>query len=52
VTRAGEKARPAKTAPARPRTYYKWKDAAGTVHVAQSPPSEEGLVYTIIRALQ
>jgi len=45
--RPGPKGRPA---PARPRVYYKWKDASGVLHVAQSPPAE-GIVYTMIRAL-
>jgi soluble lytic murein transglycosylase-like protein len=36
--------------PARPRIYYKWTDVAGLVHVAHTPP-EEGVVYTMIRAL-
>ena len=43
-------AKPAKVVPARPRIYYKWKDTGGMLHVAQSPP-EEGIVYTMIRAL-
>jgi transglycosylase-like protein with SLT domain/uncharacterized protein DUF4124 len=43
--------RPAgKLAPARPRTYYRWKDAAGVLHVAQEPPAE-GVVYSTIRAM-
>jgi len=43
-------ARPARPAPARPRVFYKWTDAGGVVHVGQTPPSE-GIVYTMIRAL-
>jgi hypothetical protein len=40
----------AKLTPARPRTYYRWKDASGVMHVAQEPPGE-GVVYSTIRAL-
>jgi transglycosylase-like protein with SLT domain len=36
--------------PARPRVYYRWKDAGGGLHVAQAPPPE-GTSYTMIRAL-
>jgi soluble lytic murein transglycosylase-like protein len=36
--------------PARPSTYYKWKDRQGMLHVAQSPPGD-GVPYTLIRAL-
>lgn len=43
-------ARPAHPTPARPRIFYKWTDAGGVVHVGQTPPSE-GIVYTMIRAL-
>jgi len=39
-----------KVTPARPRTYYRWKDASGVIHVAQEPPAE-GVVYSTIRAL-
>jgi transglycosylase-like protein with SLT domain len=39
-----------KLTPARPRTYYRWKDAAGVLHVAQEPPAE-GVVYSTIRAM-
>jgi soluble lytic murein transglycosylase-like protein len=39
-----------KPQPIRPRVYYKWTDVAGTLHVAHSPP-EDGVVYTMIRAL-
>jgi len=43
--------RPAgKLTPARPRTYYRWKDATGVLHVAQDPPAE-GVVYSTIRAM-
>jgi hypothetical protein len=40
----------ARLTPARPRTYYRWKDASGVMHVAQEPPGE-GVVYSTIRAL-
>ena len=43
-------ARPARVTPARPRVFYKWTDAGGVVHVGQTPPPE-GIVYTMIRAL-
>ena len=36
--------------PARPRTYYRWRDERGLTHVAEIPPPE-GTVYTTIRAL-
>jgi hypothetical protein len=42
--------RPGKVTPARPKTYYRWKDASGVTHVAQEPPAE-GVVYSTIRAL-
>jgi hypothetical protein len=41
---------PGRLTPARPRTYYRWKDASGVLHVAQEPPAE-GIVYSTIRAL-
>jgi Transglycosylase SLT domain len=40
----------ARLTPARPRVYYRWKDAAGTLHVGQEPP-ETDIVYSTIRAL-
>jgi len=40
----------AKPVPVRPRIYYKWTDDSGGLHVAHTPP-EEGVVYTMIRAL-
>ena len=40
----------AKPLPVRPRIYYKWTDESGGLHVAHTPP-EEGVVYTMIRAL-
>jgi hypothetical protein len=36
--------------PARPRVYYKWSDASGTLHVAEAPPPD-GVVYSAFRAL-
>ena len=36
--------------PARPATYYRWRDARGVPHVAESPPPE-GTVYQTVRAL-
>lgn len=33
----------------RPRTYYRWRDAAGVLHVATSPPQGE-TAYTVIQA--
>jgi hypothetical protein len=49
ATRAAAR-RAARVTPARPRTYYRWKDASGVIHVAQEPPAE-GVVYATIRAL-
>jgi soluble lytic murein transglycosylase-like protein len=34
--------------PMKPRTYYKYRDAAGILHVAHVPPAE-GVLYTMIR---
>src|SRR5437899_2262343 len=42
--------KPARLTPARPRTYFRWKDASGVTHVSQEPPAE-GVVYLTIRAL-
>jgi hypothetical protein len=42
--------RPVKVQPARPRTYYRWHDDRGFLHVAETPPGE-GTVYSMIRAL-
>jgi hypothetical protein len=42
--------RTGKLTPARPKTYYRWKDASGVTHVAQEPPAE-GVVFSTIRAL-
>ena len=36
--------------PARPRTYYRWRDGRGLTHVAEAPPPE-GTVYQTARAL-
>ncbi len=36
--------------PARPRTYYRWRDPRGVAHVAEAPPPE-GTVYQTVRAL-
>jgi hypothetical protein len=47
---AGAVKRTGKLTPARPKTYYRWKDASGVTHVAQEPPAE-GVVYSTIRAL-
>jgi hypothetical protein len=43
-------ARSRRPAPARPRTYYRWRDERGTTHVAEVPPPE-GTVYSTVRAL-
>lgn len=52
--RAAAAARPSKAPrrpePARPRTYYRWRDERGVVHVAEAPPPE-GTVYSTVRAL-
>ena len=48
------KGRPAprtrKVEPARPRTYYRWRDERGVTHVAETPPPD-GTVYATVRAL-
>jgi hypothetical protein len=36
--------------PARPRTYYRWRDGGGLTHVAEAPPPE-GTVYQTVRAV-
>ncbi len=43
-------ARPGRLEPARPRTYYRWRDPGGVTHVAEAPPPE-GTVYQTVRAL-
>lgn len=50
AARSKRPARPKTLVPARPSIYYRWRDAAGTTHVAEKPPAE-GTVYTTIRAL-
>jgi hypothetical protein len=45
---AGKRSR--KVEPARPRTYFRWRDDRGLTHVAEAPPPE-GTVYSTIRAL-
>ncbi len=51
---AAARSRPAprvrKVEPARPRTYYRWRDERGVTHVAEAPPPE-GVVYSTVRAL-
>ncbi|HVO13232.1 MAG TPA: lytic transglycosylase domain-containing protein [Vicinamibacteria bacterium] len=42
--------RPGRLEPARPRTYYRWRDPQGATHVAEAPPAE-GTVYQTVRAL-
>jgi hypothetical protein len=42
--------RPRRLEPARPRTYYRWRDERGVPHVAEAPPPE-GTVYSTVRAL-
>ncbi len=41
--------RPRKLEPARPRTYYRWRDDTGLTHVAVAPPPA-GTVYETVRA--
>lgn len=50
ATSARTAPRPRRVEPARPRTYYRWRDERGLTHVAELPPAE-GTVYTTIRAL-
>jgi hypothetical protein len=47
---ARQAARPRRVEPARPRTYYRWRDEKGLTHVAEAPPPE-GTVYSTVRAL-
>jgi soluble lytic murein transglycosylase-like protein len=49
VVRAVQKRAPAPVVPVRARTYYKYRDEQGVLHVAQSAPAE-GVLYTTIRA--
>jgi soluble lytic murein transglycosylase-like protein len=39
-----------RTAPARPATYYKYRDDRGVLHIGQTPPPE-GVTYSLIRAV-
>jgi hypothetical protein len=54
LRQAAPSARPPRAArrvePARPRTYYRWRDERGVTHVAEAPPPE-GTVYSTVRAL-
>jgi len=43
-------ARGRRVEPARPGTYYRWRDERGLTHVAEAPPPE-GTVYATVRAL-
>jgi hypothetical protein len=47
---AASPARARRVEPARPATYYRWRDARGVTHVAEAPPPE-GTVYQTVRAL-
>ena len=49
-TAARPAARPRRVEPARPRTYYRWRDERGTTHVAETPPPD-GTAYSMVRAL-
>ncbi len=52
ASRALRAARPTtrgKITPARPRTYFKYRDEKGGLHVSHDPPGD-GVVYTTIRA--
>jgi soluble lytic murein transglycosylase-like protein len=49
VVRATQKRAQAPVAPVRARTYYKYRDDQGVLHVAQSAPAE-GVLYTTLRA--
>jgi hypothetical protein len=46
--RAGGRSR--RLEPARPKTYYRWRDEGGMTHVAEAPPPD-GTVYQTVRAL-
>jgi soluble lytic murein transglycosylase-like protein len=41
---------PKRPSPARPATYYRWRDERGVTHVAEAPPAE-GTVFQVVRAL-
>jgi hypothetical protein len=49
-TAARSAARPRRVEPARPLTYYRWRDDRGVTHVAETPPPD-GTVYSTVRAL-
>jgi hypothetical protein len=49
VVRATQKRAPVSAAPVRARTYYKFRDEKGVLHVAHTAPAE-GVLYTTIRA--
>jgi hypothetical protein len=48
TTRSSSRARAVQ--PARPSTYFRWRDERGVTHVAEAPPPE-GTVYATVRAL-
>jgi hypothetical protein len=48
--RARAKQRPPRLEPARPQTYYRWRDERGMTRVAETPPTE-GTVFQVVRAL-
>jgi soluble lytic murein transglycosylase len=50
VTRARSAPRPRRLEPARPPTYYRWRDERGASHVAETPPPD-GTVFRVVRAL-
>lgn len=41
---------PRRLAPARPPSYYRWRDERGVTHVAEAPP-QDGIVFQVVRAL-
>jgi hypothetical protein len=50
ATQGRTAARGRRVEPARPSTYYRWRDERGLTHVAEAPPPE-GTVYATVRAL-
>lgn len=50
VVRTRAASRPRRLEPARPPTYYRWRDEQGVTHVAETPPPE-GTVFQVVRAL-
>ena len=48
---AARPAKPARVQPARPRIYYKWVDGSGYLRLTDTPPTEDGRAYAMIRAL-